>query len=220
MAETNKELWSTAIDAFETGAPAVLELVCRRLLERDPDNFPVRMLLAHALFKMKRFADARELLEGANPDDERTLVLWHRTAGDFYAERGDYEAAEDEYSTALTLADGPLSDLVLDLVEARLAQGHNAEALQAIETFMGGTADRGGSGDARIDDRELLAYARARALRNLGRFEDALAAAREAVGLGGEAAFEAGDALVAELEQRLALEASIDSTDAGLGEPG
>lgn len=202
MAETNKELWSTAIDAFETGAPAVLELVCRRLLERDPDNFPVRMLLAHALFKMKRFADARELLEGANPDDERTLVLWHRTAGDFYAERGDYEAAEDEYSTALTLADGPLSDLVLDLVEARLAQGRNAEALQAIETFIGG------SSDARIDDRELLAYARGRALRNLGRFEDALAAAREAIGLGGEAAFEAGEALVAELEQRLALGAA------------
>ena len=52
------------------------------------------------------------------------------------------------------------------------------------------------------DDSELFAYAKARALRNLGRFDDALVAAREAATLAD--GFEAGAALVRELEQRLA----------------
>jgi tetratricopeptide (TPR) repeat protein len=196
MADINKELWHAAVEAFESGAHAVLEFVCLRLLEREPDNFPVRMLLAHALLEMKRFSEASELLEGANPDDERTIVLWHRTAGDYYAGRGDYEAAEDEYATALALSDNQPSDLVLDLVETRLAQGNNEAALRAVDAFV---AHRP-SGEQ--DDRELLAYAKARALRNLGRFEDALVAAREAATLAD--GFEAGQSLVEELEQRLA----------------
>jgi tetratricopeptide (TPR) repeat protein len=204
MSETTKELWSAAIEAFESGAHAVLEFVCRRLLEHEPDNFAVRMLLAHALLKMKRFTEAGELLEGANPDDERTIVLWHRTAGDFYTEKGDYEAAEDEYANALTLADAQTSDLVLDLVEARMNQGNNEAAVRAVDTFLARVAGEP------IEERELLAYARARALRNLGRFEEAIAAAREAARLGPD--FDAPAALIAELEQRLAWE-----TDAGLG---
>jgi tetratricopeptide (TPR) repeat protein len=196
MAEINKELWSAAIEAFEGGAHGVLEFVCLRLLEREPDNFAVRMLLAHALLKMKRFSEASELLEGADPDDERTIVLWHRTAGDYYAERGDYEAAEDEYATALALSDNQPSDLVLDLVETRLQQGNNEAALKAVNAYV---AHRPSSEQ---DDRELLAYAKARALRNLGRFEDALVAAREAATLAD--GFEAGESLVNELEQRLA----------------
>lgn len=199
MAEINKELWSSAVEAFETGAHAVLELVCLRLLELEPEHFAARMLLAHALLKMKRFAEASALLEGANPDDERTVVLWHRTAGDYYAERGDYEAAEDEYATALALSETQPSDLVLDLVETRLQQGNNEAALKAVEAFVGRRSL------AEIDDRELLAYAKARALRNLGRFEDALVAAREAATLAD--GFEAGAMLVRELEQRLALAA-------------
>lgn len=196
MSEINKELWRAAIEAFEGGAHAVLEFVCLRLLEREPDNFAVRMLLAHALLKMKRFAEASELLEGANPDDERTIVLWHRTAGDYYAERGDYESAEDEYATALALSDTQPSDLVLDLVETRLSQGNNEAALRAVEAYV---THRPATEQ---DDRELLAYAKARALRNLGRFEDALVAAREAATLA--EGFEAGQSLVEELEQRLA----------------
>ena len=49
-------------------------------------------------------------------DRERKVVLWHRTAGDYYAERGDFEAAEDEYASALAIADVATSDLVLDMV--------------------------------------------------------------------------------------------------------
>lgn len=223
MAERKQQLWSAAIAAFEAGNHAVLEFVCLRLLDREPENFPVRMLLAHALVKMKRFADASELLEGANPSDERTVVLWHRTAGDYYAERGDHEAAEDEYATALAIADTPTSDLVLDLVEARINQGSSEAALRAVETFE----ERHEPGA--LEDRELLAYAKARALRNLGRFEDALDAAREAVELAGQLAadsdggaddesgeFQAGEALIAELEQRLAWESRLDHTDAGV----
>lgn len=197
--ELNKELWSAAIEAFEGGAHGVLEFVCLRLLEREPDNFAVRMLLAHALLKMKRFPEASELLEGANPDDERTIVLWHRTAGDYYAERGDYEAAEDEYATALALSENQPSDLVLDLVETRLAQGNNEAALRGVEQYV---AHRVGRASGEQDDRELLAYAKARALRNLGRFEEALVAAREAATLAD--GFEAGQSLVEEIEQRLA----------------
>lgn len=196
MSEINKELWRAAIEAFEGGAHAVLEFVCLRLLEREPDNFAVRMLLAHALLKMKRFGEASELLEGANPDDERTIVLWHRTAGDYYAERGDYESAEDEYATALALSDHQPSDLVLDLVETRLSQGNNEAALRAVDAYVTHRPS------TEQDDRELLAYAKARALRNLGRFEDALVAAREAATLA--EGFEAGQSLVEELEQRLA----------------
>lgn len=202
MAEINKELWSAAIEAFEGGAHGVLEFVCLRLLEREPDNFAVRMLLAHALLKMKRFSEASELLEGANPDDERTIVLWHRTAGDYYAERGDYEAAEDEYATALALSDNQPSDLVLDLVETRLQQGNNEAALKAVNAYV---THRPSSEQ---DDRELLAYAKARALRNLGRFEDALVAAREAATLAD--GFEAGQSLVDELEQRLAWASKLE----------
>lgn len=201
MAEINQELWHSAVEAFENGAHGVLEFVCLRLLEREPDNFAVRMLLAHALLKMKRFSDAAALLEGANPDDERTIVLWHRTAGDYYAERGDYEAAEDEYATALALSDNQPSDLVLDLIETRIQQGNNEAALKAVEAFV--THRTPGE----LDDRELLAYAKARALRNLGRFEDALVAAREAATLA--EGFEDGVALVRELEQRLAWVAKI-----------
>jgi tetratricopeptide (TPR) repeat protein len=214
MAETKQQLWSAAIEAFETGAFAVLELVCLRLLDQEPDNFAVRMLLAHALVKMKRFADASDLLEGANPGDERTVVLWHRTAGDYYAERGDHEAAEDEYATALALVDEQTSDLVLDLVEARINQGNNEAAVRAVDTFIARFEDEG---EPELVDRELLAYAKARALRNLGRFEDALESAREAAKLGGEAGgFEAGEALVDELERRLAWESRLDNTESGL----
>jgi tetratricopeptide (TPR) repeat protein len=203
--ELNKELWRAAIQAFEGGAHGVLEFVCLRLLEREPDNFAVRMLLAHALLKMKRFSEASELLEGANPDDERTIVLWHRTAGDYYAERGDYEAAEDEYATALALSDNQPSDLVLDLVETRLQQGNNEAALKAVDAFV---THRPSSDQ---DDRELLAYAKARALRNLGRFADALVAAREAATLA--EGFEAGQSLVEEIEQRLAWAAKLEPVD-------
>jgi tetratricopeptide (TPR) repeat protein len=211
MSESKKELWRTAIEAFEAGSHAVLELVCLRLLDQEPENFPVRMLLAHALVKMKRFADAAELLEGANPDDERTVVLWHRTAGDYYAERGDYQAAEDEYATALALVDAQTSDLVLDLVEARLNQGNAEAALRAVETFMGRF-----EGEV-LEDCELLAYAKARALRNLGRFEDALVAAREAAVLGEDTGgFPAGEALIVELEQRLGLEDRLENTEVGV----
>jgi tetratricopeptide (TPR) repeat protein len=161
------------------------------------------MLLAHALLKMKRFADAADLLEGANPDDERAVVLWHRTAGDYYSERGDYEAAEDEYASALAVVDRQTSDLVLDLVEARIDQGHNEAALRAIETFIAREHDPIDP----IDDGELLAFARARALRNLGRYEDALAAAREAAREAAESeSFPAAVALIDELERRIELE--------------
>jgi tetratricopeptide (TPR) repeat protein len=196
--ELNKELWRAAIQAFEGGAHAVLEFVCLRLLEREPDNFAVRMLLAHALVEMKRFSEASELLEGANPDDERTIVLWHRTAGDYYAGRGDYEAAEDEYATALALSDNQPSDLVLDLVETRLQQGNNEAALRAVDAFVSHRLQP----PSEQDDRELLAFAKARALRNLGRHEEALVSAREAASLAD--GFEAGQSLVEELEQRLA----------------
>jgi tetratricopeptide (TPR) repeat protein len=202
MAEINKELWRAAIEAFEGGAHSVLEFVCLRLLEREPDNFAVRMLLAHALLKMKRFTEASALLEGADPDDERTIVLWHRTAGDYYAERGDHEAAEDEYATALALSEVQPSDLVLDLVETRLQQGNNEAALRAVDAFV--THRPAGE----LDDSELLAYAKARALRNLGRFEEALVSAREAATLAD--GFEAGTNLVDELEQRLAWTARLE----------
>lgn len=196
MGESNKQIWAAAIEAFEDGAHAVLEQACRRFLELEPDNFPARMLLAHALLKMKRFADAADLLEGANPDDERAVVLWHRTAGDYYSERGDYEAAEDEYASALAVVDRQTSDLVLDLVEARIDQGHNEAALRAIDTFVEREAGP-------IDDVELLAFAKARALRNLGRHEEALVAAREAVA---SESFPAAAALIDELERRIELE--------------
>jgi tetratricopeptide (TPR) repeat protein len=156
------------------------------------------MLLAHALVEMKRFAEASELLEGANPDDERTIVLWHRTAGDYYAGRGDYEAAEDEYATALALSDIQPSDLVLDLVETRLQQGNNEAALRAVDAFVTHRPQP----SSEQDDRELLAFAKARALRNLGRHEEALVSAREAASWA--EGFEAGQSLVEELEQRLA----------------
>jgi tetratricopeptide (TPR) repeat protein len=201
MGESNKQIWAAAIEAFEDGSHAVLEQACRRFLELEPDNFPARMLLAHALLKMKRFTDAAALLEGANPDDERAVVLWHRTAGDYYSERGDYEAAEDEYASALAVADQQTSDLVLDLVEARLDQGHNEAALRAIETFI--ERERQRSAGQLIDDFELLAFAKARALRNLGRHEAALVAAREAVEF---ESFPAAVALVDELERRIELE--------------
>ena len=198
MGESNKQIWTAAIHAYEAGSHAVLEQACRRFLELEPDNFPARMLLAHALLKMKRFPEAAELLEGANPEDERTVVLWHRTAGDYYSERGDYEAAEDEYASALAVADQQTSDLVLDLVESRLDQGHNEAALRAILTFE----ER--HEPAEIDDQELLAFAKARALRNLGRYAEALAAARHAVEVADEP-FPAAAALAEDLDGRLAL---------------
>jgi tetratricopeptide (TPR) repeat protein len=203
MEESKKQIWAAAIEAFEDGSHAVLEQVCRRFLELEPDNFPARMLLAHALLKMKRFAEAADLLEGANPDDERAVVLWHRTAGDYYSERGDYEAAEDEYASALSVVDRQTSDLVLDLVEARLDQGHNDAALRAIETFV--AREQGP-----VDDYELLAFAKARALRNLGRYEEALAAAREAVE---SESFPAAVTLVEDLERRIELEAAASAVD-------
>ncbi|MCA9701390.1 MAG: tetratricopeptide repeat protein, partial [Myxococcales bacterium] len=98
MAESKQDIWNQAVDAFERGAYSLLELRSRAYLEVDPDYFPARMLLAHALLEMKRFDQAAALLEGADPEDERSLVLWHRTAGDYYKGRGDYEAAEDEYA--------------------------------------------------------------------------------------------------------------------------
>jgi tetratricopeptide (TPR) repeat protein len=196
MGESNKKIWAAAIEAFEDGSHAVLERACRRFLEMEPDNFPARMLLAHAMLKMKRFAEAAALLEGANPTDERAVVLWHRTAGDYYSERGDYEAAEDEYASALSVADDPTSDLVLDLVEARLDQGESEAALRAIETFSNRAS---GS----VEDSELLAFAKARALRSLGRYAEALVAAREAVEV---ASYPAADALVLDLERRIELE--------------
>lgn len=200
VSESKKQIWAAAIEAFEDGSHAVLEQACRRFLELEPDNFPARMLLAHALLKMKRFADAADVLESANPDDERAVVLWHRTAGDYYSERGDFEAAEDEYASALAVVDRQTSDLVLDLVEARLDQGHNEAALRAIDTFIERESDP-------IDDFELLAYARARALRNLGRHAEALASARESVET---EPFPAAVALVDELERRIELESAAD----------
>ncbi|KIG11777.1 hypothetical protein DB30_02540 [Enhygromyxa salina] len=204
MAATKKDLWSAAIEAFEDGSHAVLERVCRGLLEHEPENFPVRMLLAHALLKMKRFPEAGDLLEGANPSDERTLVLWHRTTGDYYVERGDHEAAEDEYASALAIADAMSSDLVLDLVEARINQGSHEAALRTIETFVARHEHEP------LDDRELLAFAKARVLRNLGRFDQALIAAREAEGLGRElGGFPGCEALIADLERRLDWDAKL-----------
>jgi tetratricopeptide (TPR) repeat protein len=203
MSESKKQIWAAAIEAFEDGSHAVLEQACRRFLELEPDNFPARMLLAHALLKMKRFADAAELLEGANPDDERAVVLWHRTAGDYYSERGDYEAAEDEYASALAVVDRQTSDLVLDLVEARIDQGHNEAALRAIEVFL--AREQGP-----IEDCELLAFAKARALRNLGRHEEALVSAREAVTA---ESFPAAVALLDELERRIELERAAEALD-------
>jgi tetratricopeptide (TPR) repeat protein len=203
MGESNKHIWAAAIQAYEAGSHAVLEQACRRMLELEPDHFPGRMLLAHALLKMKRFAEAGDLLESADPEDERTVVLWHRTAGDYYRERGDFEAAEDEYASALAVAEDQTSDLVLDLVEARLDQGHNEAALRAIETFVERRRTENGAGD----DHELLAFAKARSLRNLGRYRDALAAAREALEIAGEP-FPDAAALVEDLERRLELEAA------------
>ena len=205
MSASKKDLWSAAIDAFETGHHARLDLLCQHLLLLEPGNFPVRMLRAHALLKMKRFADAGSLLEGANPDDERKVVLWHRTAGDYYAERGDYEAAEDEYASALAIADVATSDLVLDMVEAQLNQGNSEGALRSVLSFMSGQ----GEGEV-PDDQELLAFAEARALRNLGQTGAALEAAKRAAALGEKAGgFPDGEALVLDLAQVLAWETKL-----------
>jgi len=203
MGESKKQIWSAAIEAFEDGAHAVLEQACRRFIELDPDSFPARMLLAHALLKMKRFSEAADLLEGANPTDERAVVLWHRTAGDYYCERGDYEAAEDEYASALAVVDVQTSDLVLDLVEVRIDQGHNEAALRAIDTFLR-RAETVGDPRELVDDAELLAFAKARALRNLGRYPEALAFARDAAAV--PDGFPAAASLVDELERRIELE--------------
>ena len=212
MGESKKQIWTIAIEAFEDGAHAVLEQACTRFLEFDPDSFPARMLLAHALLKMKRFTEAADLLEGANPNDERAVVLWHRTAGDYYCERGDYEAAEDEYASALAVVDEQTSDLVLDLVEVRIDQGHNEAALRAIDAFLGRRTEEGGEGAE--DDRELLAFAKARALRNLGRYSEALTVAREAATLAD--GFPAAAALVDELERRIELESAAANDGAEL----
>ena len=188
-----KEIWSAIAQALEQSAHAVLELECQRYLELDPNSFPVRMLLAHARVKMKRFGEAADLIEGANPTNEREVVLWHRTAGDYYAERGDYEAAEDEYASALALVDEQTADLVLDLVNAMINQGRSGHAIRAIDTYVAYHEDQEG--------RELLAYAKACALRNIGEYQDALSAAREAASLEG---FASADSLIDELERRLA----------------
>lgn len=198
MAQSKQEIWDRAVAAFEAGAHSVLEQHCRTYLDLDDENFPARMLLAHAQLKMKRFADAAELLENAEPVDERSLVLWHRTAGDYYRERGDFEAAEDEYTQALALVDEQTADLVLDLVEAMTAQGRNDEAVQAIDAFVARKTR-----EADLDDRELLLHARARALRNLGRYDEALRSVGEAIE-GSPASFPAAEALRAELRDRLA----------------
>jgi tetratricopeptide (TPR) repeat protein len=197
MADGKQEMWSAAIGAFERGAHSVLEQTCRRYLELDPENFPARMLWAHALMKMKRFQEAGDLLEGANPIDEREVVLWHRTAGDYYNERGDYEAAEDEYASALALVEEQTPDLVLDLVDALIDQGRSDAALEAIDTFAARKErDR--------DDLELLIFAKARALRNVGDYAGALEVARRAATHADS--FPAAEALVEELEARIALE--------------
>lgn len=204
---SKQDIWIAAIGAFEAGHHALLEHLCAHLLELEPANFPVRMLRAHAQLKMKRFDDAGRLLEGANPDNEREVVLWHRTAGDYYAERGDHEAAEDEYASALAIAEFATSDLVLDLVEAQLAQGNSEAALRSISVFLGGQPD-----GSEIEDVELLAFAEARALRGLGRFEEALDAAKRAASLADKVGgFPDGEALVADLEQTLAWTVDVNT---------
>ncbi|GEM_PF-4087960 len=195
MAETKQDIWNQAIEALEGGAHSVLELHCRAYLEHEPENFPARMLLAHAQLKMKRFCAASEILEGADPIDERSLVLWHRTAGDYYSERGDYEAAQDEYASALALVDHQTSDLVLDLVDAMIAQGDNENAVEAIDTFVDRQAR-----EVELEDLELLIHARARALRNLGRYDEAAKAVGDALERS-SAGFPAAEALAQELEQ-------------------
>lgn len=194
MGDSKREIWERAVAAFEQGAHALLEGLCRDYLDLDAGSFPIRMLLAHALVKMKRFAEAAELLEAANPSDERSVILWHRTAGDYYGERGDYEAAEDEYASALALADEPTTDLVLDLVDAMVNQGKAAAAVAAVDAFL--------TGRESVEDGDLLAFARARALRNLGRYREARAAVTEL----GEVGVDFADArtLIAELDQRIA----------------
>lgn len=207
MAASKQETWTAAIEAFEAGHHALLERLCAHLLELEPGNFPVRMLRAHSLLKMKRFDDAGVLLEGANPIDEREVVLWHRTAGDYYAERGDYEAAEDEYSSALAIAEQATSDLVLDLVEAQLSQGNSESALRSIQVFMSGQ-------DGELDDSELLAFAEARALRNLGRLHEALEAAKRAASLAEKVGgFPDGELLVRDLEQTIAWRSKLAETE-------
>lgn len=198
MAQRKQDIWDRAIEAFEQGAHSVLEHYSHLYLAADPDNFPARMLHAHGLLKMKRFGEAAEVLESANPQDEREVVLWHRTAGDYYAERGDYEAAEDEYASALALIDRQTSDLVLDLVDAMINQGNNEGAVAAVEAFASRKDDD-------REDHELLAHAQAKALRNLGRFEEALTMARRALELC-EVDFPAAEDLVEELEARVTLE--------------
>ncbi|NVB42280.1 hypothetical protein G6O69_30935 [Pseudenhygromyxa sp. WMMC2535] len=195
---STQEIWKQAVAAFERGAHSLLERRCRDYLEHAPDNFPARMLLAHALLKMKRFEASAELLEGADPEDERALVLWHRTAGDYYFERGDYEAAEDEYASALSLVEHQTSDLVLDLVDAMLGQGRSQAALDALDAFEA-QLERTESDE----DQELLVLAKARTLRNLGRYADSLELARQALALAGGELPEA-ESLLGELEDTLA----------------
>ncbi|EDM75543.1 hypothetical protein PPSIR1_13580 [Plesiocystis pacifica SIR-1] len=195
---TKQDIWKQAIAAFEDSDHAALEFHCQRFLEVEPYSFLGRMLLVQAKLALKRFDDAAELLEGADPEEERALVLWHRTAGDYYSARGDYEAADDEYASALSLAERQTADLVLDLAEARINQGHGAQAIHAIDTYEA-------HHKLEDDDHELLVFAKARALVSLGRYAEALACAREALQLS-SVDFPSARELIGQLEARVALE--------------
>lgn len=93
---------------FLDNAIEELERAAQARLDRAPDDPLAQAYMARALYKEGRFAEARRLLDRADPDDVEVLAA----LGDFHDYVGELDTAERAYQAALERDPGHLDALL------------------------------------------------------------------------------------------------------------
>ena len=153
---TIQEALTIALDHHQAGRPAEAEILCRRILDADPDQATAWHLLGIIYAQAGLFAEAAALLGEALARAPGADLHRHRAMA--RQEAGDLEGAIADYREAARLAPA-LTDAALNAGILLERLGRHAEAREAYRTALmsDGTSDGGNARAATHLGRLLLA---------------------------------------------------------------
>ncbi len=126
-----KAQFDKALELINSGDPAGAELICKRAIEKSPNDVNMLGLLGAVLISMRRLEDARNVLE-KTVSLAPTFAKVHEDLGYVLLELGQHEDATKALKKAVYL-DPSLEFAHLNLGKALAAQGLGKEADAAFE---------------------------------------------------------------------------------------
>jgi tetratricopeptide (TPR) repeat protein len=111
------------------------ETYLRRAATLDPRRSDVLTMLGRLLLERNKYSDAQKVLEQA-VDANGGYWMAHYLLGDTYLRLKEYEKARQQAQQAIDTSKGTGSIAQLVLGQALADLGHNAEGVQALNTFV------------------------------------------------------------------------------------